>query len=391
MISWTDMRHPRFTGKMNRSEKSTRHSNIELLRIVSMCMIIAMHYMTKGMKIDKLSVDAGAGNIVFWIIYAFCLSSVNAYVFISGYFAPDSKWSIGRLVRLWAEVLFYSIGVATVMSAAGAYDLMSADLSVLQRIFMPVTYEHYWFACAFIMLMLFMPVLNLAITKLDKKIFSSVLVLLLIVFCGFKSIDPYLIPWDKYGNDVIWFMVLYLSAGYMRMYGIPFIAPKPDGDEEDDHADDLRKSRIMRGWIVYITFSLVTFLLALAYSVMVRRTGKLEYSMDMTYCYNYITIFIASIGLFGAFMHIDIGYRPWINRIAGYTFGVYLLHDNIALRELWMKVPGMESAMGNWWQVFHMLLCIVIIFVCGVAVDVIRDVLFGLIGRCFGKTKRADK
>ncbi len=371
------MNPPSSTDKMNRSDKiSKRQSNIELLRIVSMCMIIAMHYMTKGMKIDKLSVDAGAHNIVFWIIYAFCLSSVNAYVFISGYFAPDSKWSIGKLIRLWCEVLIYSIFVPVIVGAFGGFDIGAGGLSVLQQMFMPVTYEHYWFATAYIMLFLFMPVLNLAITKLDKKTFSAVLVLLLIVFCGFKSIDPYLIPWDKYGNDVIWFIVLYLSAGYMRMYGIPFIAPKRDGDEEDDHADDLRKSRIMRGWIVYIAFSLVTFLLALAYSVMVRSTGKLEYSMDMTYCYNYITIFIASIGLFGAFMHIDIGYKPWINRIAGYTLGVYLLHDNIALRELWPYLLGIGNATGQWWQILHMLMCIVIVFVCGVLADFVRDMLF---------------
>ena len=95
-------------------KQNERRSEFELLRIISMCMIISMHYMTKGMKIEKLSVDAGLHNVTFWIIYGLCLSSVNAYVFISGYFAKDTKWNLGKLIRLWAQVMVYSICVPLV-------------------------------------------------------------------------------------------------------------------------------------------------------------------------------------------------------------------------------------------------------------------------------------
>lgn len=341
--------------------KAQRQSNIELLRIVSMCMIIAMHYMTKGMKIEKLSVDNSMSNIIFWIIYAFCLSSVNAYVFISGYFAPDSKWSISKVLRLWGEVLVYSVGVSLAMSAFGLFDLKSAGLSVLQQIFMPVTYEHYWFATAYIMMLILAPVLNIAVTKLERRTYGAVLILLLAVFAGLKSVDPYLIPWDKYGNDVMWFVVLYLFAGYVRMYGVPLVKDKTD------------KKKSSRWWLIYITFSLLTFVIALAYSIIVRNTGKLEYSMDMTYCYNYVTIFVASIGLFMAFAEMNIKTVPWINRIAGCTFGVYLLHDNIAIRNEWQKFLGIGVASGKWWQIFHMLFCIAVVFAAGIAAELVRQ------------------
>ncbi|MBR3635867.1 MAG: acyltransferase [Lachnospiraceae bacterium] len=352
-----------------------RQSNFELLRIVSMCMIIAMHYMTKGMRIPKLSVDHSLHNIFFWIIYAFCLSSVNAYVFISGYFATDSKWNIGKLIRLWAEVLVYSICVPLVMSAFGIFDLAGKDLSVKQQIFLPMSYEHYWFATAYIMLFIVSPILNAAIQKLDKKVFKMVLITLVAVFCGFKSINPYLIPWDKYGNDVMWFIVLYVTAGYIRLYGVPFIKTK-----------DPKKIKTY-GFAAYVIFSLATFMIAFAYSFIVMNTGKLEYSMDMTYCYNYITIYIASIGLFVAFANMDTKGRDLLNRIAACTFGVYLLHDNIALRELWQKVLGIECVAGKWWQFFHMLLCIVIVFVIGVLIDCIRNGIF----KAFNKPVKKDR
>ncbi len=351
------------------TDNHIRRSNFELLRIIAMCMIICMHYMTKGMHISKLSADSSLHNIFFWIIYAFCLSSVNAYVFISGYFSAGADWKFTRLLRLWIEVLIYSVGIPLVTGAYGQFDIGSADLSVKQQIFLPVTYEHYWFATAYIMLCLLVPVLNVAVSKLDKKTYGIVLIALIAVFCGFKSLNPYLIPWDKYGNDVIWFVVLYLIGGYIRLYGVPFMK-----------ADDGRNNRI-RSWLVYIVFSVVTFLIALAFSVIVRHTGKLEYYMDMTYCYNYITVLIASIGLFCAFASTDIKPNKWINRIAGYTFGVYLIHDNIVIRELWPEFLGIDKASEQWWQVFHMLLCIVTVFAAGCILDSVRSLLFDRVFR----------
>ncbi|MBR5116069.1 MAG: acyltransferase [Lachnospiraceae bacterium] len=345
------------------TEYRGRQSNFELLRILSMAMIIAMHYMTKGMALPKLSVDHGIGNIVFWILYAFCLSSVHAYVFISGYFTVDARWNIGRLLRLWGEVLVYSIGVPLALSVFGLFDIRGGGLSLWQQIFLPVTYEHYWFATAYVMLFLLSPILNLAVAKMDRKIFEKMLLALIIVFCGFKSVDPYLIPWDRYGNDVLWFVVLYLTAGYLRVYGVPFLKTQD------------RKKRKTCGLCVYAGFSILTFLIAYVSSFVVRGAGKLEYYMDMTYCYNYITVFIASIGLFVAFAETDMGERAVINRIAGYTFGVYLLHDNIALRQQWQKWLGIGPAMGQWWQIFHMLLCIVVVFAVGILIDGIRKAI----------------
>lgn len=368
----------------NREE--TRQSNIELLRIVSMCMIIAMHYMTKGMNIPKLSADHSLHNIAFWIIYAFCLSSVNAYVFISGYFDAGSKWSIGRVIRLWLEVLFYSILIPVIMNAFGMINFKASDLSVKQQVFLPVTYEHYWFASSYVMMYLFAPVLSSAADKLDKKKLGTVIMALLVVFCGFKSVIPYLIPWDKYGNDVIWFMILYLIAGYIRNYGIPVI---DSGIMKNRYemSKDGRKSAGRKGLIVYVSFSLITFAIALVISYIVRVTGKMEYYMDMTYCYNYVTVLIASIGLFYVFLMIDLKANKMLNRIAGCTFGIYLFHENIILRGLWPDIPGMTASYGKWWQIPHMLLCIVIIFAVGCIVDIIRKAFFDLIQTQIGKIK----
>lgn len=371
----------------NNADNSIRQSNFELLRILAMCMIIAMHYMTKGMQLPKLSIDTSLHNIIFRLLFAFCSSAVNVYVFISGYFATDSKWSVEKLIRLWVQILLYSILIPVILNIAEMVDISSMDLSVKQQIFLPISYEHYWFATAYVMLYLFSPILTTAIKQLDKKQLGTVIIATLIVFCGFKSVNPYLIPWDKYGDDVIWFMILYLIAGYIRMYGIPFFDGRDSVGKTTDSAQGQSDSafdmvrRPGRALLIYIAFSVLTFAIAYIASCIVRATGKMEYYMDMTYCYNYIMILIASIGLFYVFKELNIKANKWINRLAGYTFGVYLLHENITLRELWPHLLGIDSAMGHPWQILHMLLCIFVVFFIGSIVDCIRTFIFSMVSR----------
>lgn len=351
---------------------SKRQSNFELLRIISMCMIIAMHYMTKGMALPKLSVDLSISNCIYRLIFAFCTVSVNAYVLISGYFLCDSEWKLAKVIKLWIEVLFYSVMVPLLLGAFGIIDFSLLDLGYWQQILLPIEYEHYWFASSYVMMYLLSPVLGIAVNKLDKEKLRNVIIALLLVFCGFKSVNPYLIPWDKYGCDLIWFICLFLVAGYIKLYGISFF--------------DTRKKSL----ICYIVFSLLTFMIALAMAIFVRATGKLEYYMDMTYCYNYVTVFVASLALFSYFIQLKDSFISEtkisliINRLAGYTFGVYLLHENIVLRELWPKWLGIEFASGKWWQILHMLFCVICIFLIGVFIDAIRSGIF----KCFGKKQR---
>lgn len=331
-----------------------------------MCMIIAMHYITKGMQVEKLSVDNSFFNMFYWLVYAFCTVAVNVYVLISGYFMVDSEWRIGRVVRLWIQVLCYSILVPLVLGIVGVVDFSSLEFGTLQQIFLPISYEHYWFATAYVMMYLLSPVLTMAVKNMSRVQLRNVILVLLVVFCGFKSVNPYLIPWDKYGCDFAWFICLFLIAGYIRMYGIEFFDSKK------------------RAVLIYVGFSVLTFVIALAASFAVRVTGKFEYYMDMTYCYNYVTVLIASIGLFYIVIHthtkeMETKISIFINRTAGYTFGIYLLHENITLRELWPEWLGISSANGNWWQIIHMLFCIVVIFAAGVVVDYFRSGIFKLV------------
>lgn len=85
-----------------------RNSNIELLRIVSMLMIVILHFLMHG-QILKWSAFGSKEYAIYWMIEAFVFVSVNAFVLISGYFLCLSEFKVSRLIKIWFQVLFYSI------------------------------------------------------------------------------------------------------------------------------------------------------------------------------------------------------------------------------------------------------------------------------------------
>ena len=95
--------------RMRNSQGATkRNSNIELLRILSMLMIISLHYWSNCVSLNELPTFSGAfyfGNF----IRGFSYSSVNIYVLISAYFLCKSTLRLNKLFRLWSCVLFYSL------------------------------------------------------------------------------------------------------------------------------------------------------------------------------------------------------------------------------------------------------------------------------------------
>ena len=88
----------------------------------------------------------------------------------------------------------------------------------------PIVTEHYWFATSYIFLCLMMPFLNAGISCLDQKELRWLLLGFLLLFSMAKTVIPMQLPWDKYGYDSLWFVVLYLTGAYIRRYEMPFLA-----------------------------------------------------------------------------------------------------------------------------------------------------------------------
>ena len=81
---------------------------------------------------------------------------------------------------------------------------------------------HYWFVSAYVLMFLFTPVLNAAVHAMKKQQLQMAIVILLIMESLSKTLIPVRLELDNLGYDAYWFMVVYLIAAYIRLYGISF-------------------------------------------------------------------------------------------------------------------------------------------------------------------------
>lgn len=345
--------------------ENKRQLNFEILRIIAMCMIITMHYLTKGLNVPKLSEDLSLSNMLWWLIYAFSVGAVNIYVLISGYFLADSRWRIDKVFSLYLTVWLYSVLVPLTLGALGIVDLGRLSLGDWQQLLLPIEYEHYWFATAYVMMYILTPVLAIAVRSLNRELLRGVIAGLVVLFSVLKSINPYLIPWDKYGNDVLWFIVLFMIAGYIRRFGI--------------QASITVRVRVL----TYILTSILIFVSELVLGVVVNNTGKLEYMLDMLCANNHILVLLASVALFTVFIELK---TDTINEKAGKiillfsssTFGIYLLHENLLVRSRWALWLGVDRLNNTALKLLYLIISIAALFAVGTLIDRVRAGLFNV-------------
>ena len=165
-----------------------RQANFEILRVLAMAMIVAMHYMLKGGIAVPMSGDASIVNHVAWLIEAFCIVAANCYVLISGYFMVEAEWKLKKLIMLAAQVLFYSLLIPIICLFTGIGDV--AQWSVYEWIFavLPLQMDHYWFATSYVLLLMLVPVLAAGVKQLSQKQLQITIGVLLFYYCVIISI-----------------------------------------------------------------------------------------------------------------------------------------------------------------------------------------------------------
>ncbi len=348
------------------SMKKKRMANMELLRILAMVMVVMLHYLSKGGLLPNMTESLDTNGYLAWILETFSIVAVNVYMLISGFFLTESRFKSSRFVELICQILFYSLLIPPVLIAIGTISVSDLTVYKLLKYMLPVEMEHYWFATAYVLLYLMSPVFKTAVHHMKQSQLKATIVLLLCILSLNKSILPVRLEMDKLGYDAIWFFCVFLCAAYLRLYGFKKLT-------------DSRKG--IAGYLVCCAGILG---ITLAIRVVYLKTGSLEDFLTATYHYNHILNLLAAICLFAAFYYMklpDGKAADVICKIAPYTFGVYLFHEQEELRYLWPAWFG-ASAQGN--PAVFVLRCIgsvLLMFMIGICIDVVRAVIFKAAGK----------
>lgn len=358
------------------AERNGRQLNYELLRILAMLMIVCLHYLSKGGFLGvPTREDISVSGYAAWLLEAFCLVAVNVYVLISGYFGGGSQTKdvLRRPLNIWKQVIFYSVTIGVIACVTGIQRL---DMYQAFMYIFPIVTEHYWFATSYVILCFFMPFLDRGADVLDQKSFLRLLGGFLLVFSVAKTVIPMQLAWDKYGYDAFWFVTLYLTGAYIRRFGIAALRN--------------------RAWsvVLYIGSVLLIFASFLIIRTVFFATGSLSAFVSYAYSYNHLLCYLGAVGLFMAFngrfaKETDKAarrlerFRKPIGLVSGATFGVYLIHEHVNIRYLWLQwfdcAAWVDAPLPRF--LGHMAVTVLTVFGVSTLIEIVRRDAAARIGR----------
>lgn len=324
----------------------SRNSSFELLRIFSMLLIVMHHYVAHG-GFDFVR------SSQFSIIYLHCLLmggeiGVNLFVLISGYFLCKIKQNLFKVLKLELQVLFYSVAIGLIFlifaPAISPRDVL--------KIFLPFMSETYWFYNVYFLLYLSVPFLNIVIGTIDKRTYRILLLFLSILWSVIPTISS---SWGKdYFSMLGWFILLYFIGAYVRLY-----------------KSDFSKTPvfyILVGSIFYILNYAIVFLKDLSIANWLFRNSITFYAGN-----NKIFIYLSACFIFLAFSKWNLQHNRFINIVASSTFGIYLIHDNPAMRTwLWKTVFHNQLMQNSNWLVPHSIFAILCVYIGCSLIDLVR-------------------
>lgn len=353
----------------NKPVGKKRNMNIELVRIISMIMIISAHGMYKGNLLGSLSVTT-PNNVIAWIMECIGVNGLNLFMLITGYLLAKSSFKTGRLLEIVAQVMFYSVGMWLVLMIFGK---RYSTYEVLRCLF-PIHNNVYWFCTAYVILYLLSPVIVTGVRKMTQGQLKLTIGGLLLFECVFKTVFPIRFLEDEMGYDVIWFLIMFLIAAYIRLYGLPFLE-KPG-----------------RAYIIHLICVALMFVEQLALTKINAATGRFESLIGVSVEHNHIFLLVSSVALFMAIINAPQIQGVWA-KIVGFfaplSFGVYLFHEHGFVRYEWPMWIGLDKLSDKNAVIFVLgvLGTSVLVYLAGSIVDYIRKLLFDLVKKAFAGSK----
>lgn len=301
--------------------KSNRNSSIELLRIISMWMIVFYHFHTHVLQ-------AGSEAVVFRAVQIPIHIAVLCYILTSGYFGIHA--SIKGFSKLLAKIMFYALSITLLIflygHISGNQVYYSTDYvnqhpfskGIALNSLLFVTRSPLWFIRSYLLLYLVSPFLNKVLANQNKqeRIFLLIILGVITLWVDLLRIDGM-----GGGKNVLNFSFLYAIGRTINEY------------------DLLEKTSLKSNFITYI---LLTASVVLLY-VLLDKTAIGKIIGVLSFRYNGIICVLMAALFFMLFARLNF-HSNFINSISSSIFAVYLIHEHPLLNlyiyrlvDLWQR------------------------------------------------------
>ena len=275
-----------------------RQSNIELLRIVSMFLIVLEHILIVGTSF--FTAPVGNQLIAANTIIGFTYIGVNCYILITGYFGSDFSWK--RLLSIYLICFFYELIGFLIAFMQGDVEWSTAALSY---IIFPLSHSNSWFIRCYVILLLLLPVINAGLEHFNKRqyLFALALLTILNLYFGWFQKQP---DYNGNGYNASQMIYLYVIGRYLNRY------------LDWEHIRKYRKYLLL-AWV------LLSVLWGVVQNINDTVRGIPHWN---GWAYNNPLVIASAMLFFSYFRCLEIKPSKYVNLIGGTMLGVFLLHLN---------------------------------------------------------------
>ena len=279
-----------------------RNSNIEFLRIISMLFIVMGHFVDQT---SFLTYDFTASGLLIAFLAYGARIATNVFLIVSVWFLYEKDFDAKRVIRMYLQLLFYSVTLTSFALIIGVSDIGIKDIA---RGYLPFLGRALWFVSAYITLYLFSPVLK-KFFLLDIKLQKTFCLVSFVLICFVSTLPD---PQNGYLIDSVWFSFVYLWIGTIKKSLI---------------FNKLKPSTCLLGAIFIYSFLVIPYYFVQCHDVGL--VAKVINLLGDQYIHDIKTLpnFICALLIFFAIISMQKRENRMINKVASYSFAVYLFHQ----------------------------------------------------------------
>lgn len=352
-------------GERYMSITKVRNSNYELIRIISMFLIVLYHVIYHGQVLQNCH-NEGV-KIILELLEFFTLVHVNSFILLSGYYQSTSRFKQSKLWSIINASLFYRIVIMGLLLSFGIITLNK--VTIFREVF-PININEYWFIKCYILLYCLSPFINKGLKNLDKKSFQKLMVVMFILF----SILPVMtgrLFFENNGFSLYQFVYMYIIGVYLRRYPL-----------DKSYIFKVMSKRMYQLILVFIFFSSLT-LNYVFYKYASSLTGintiideVSSYITNNAMLYNSPFVVIQTIAYFAFFGTLSLKSKL-INKLSVLTMGVYLIHDNNFVRAIIYDALKINNGpIYSYKFIIYVIIITIVIYICCLIVEWLRQLLF---------------
>lgn len=288
-----------------------RDSNIELLRIVSILLVLCSHCISHSNGNSGLLLHPDSNltwnHFLSVLVGTWGRLAVEIFVFISAYYMVDKKGGFRskKVLKIGAQTWFYCV---IIMCFVYGFHLRRVSITDIAKELLTPAYPQYWFITNYILFYLLMPFLQIFVNNLKISQLKCLVIILTCIIGCFRMTEGV--------SNLVYFGYLFIIAALLKRSGEWF-----------------EKRRKI---ILPIAFLLSICLKIVIYDFDLLTGGKLPAAAisGLEMLSGFITSIMA-IALFYVFKCLNghfLSMEGMIKRLSQATLGVYILHENILLR-----------------------------------------------------------